>query len=69
MGPLILSHHCATFGVHKPSRTENNGVYNISFNSNSNTEITMLRFLCRGLKMAVLELVASKCERKKSKFE
>ena len=68
-GPLILSHHCAKFGVHKPCRTENNGAYNISFNSNSNAEITMLRFLCRGLKMAILELVASKCERKKSKFE
>ena len=31
-GPLILSHHPAKFGVHKPYGTENNGVFNISSN-------------------------------------
>ena len=35
-GPVILNHHPARFGVHRPNGTENNGVYSISSNSNSN---------------------------------
>ena len=46
--PLILSLHPAKFGVHRPNGTGNNGVCNIcsnsNCNSNSNTEVPMLRF-------------------------
>ena len=44
--PLILSHHPAKFGVHRPYGTGNNGVCNISSNSssNSNAEVRMSRF-------------------------
>ena len=43
---LILSHHSAKFGVHRPYETGNNGVCNIisNSNSNSNAEIPMPRF-------------------------
>ena len=40
--PLILSHHPAKFGVHRPYGTGNNGICNIS--SNSNAEVPMPRF-------------------------
>ena len=41
---LILSHHPAKFGVHRPYGTGNNGVCNISSNSNSSAEALMPRF-------------------------
>ena len=37
VGPLILNHHPARFGVHRPNGTENNGACSISSNSNSNS--------------------------------
>ena len=45
-GPLILSDHPASLGVHRPSGTGNNGVCNISSNpnSNSNAKVPMSRF-------------------------
>ena len=45
-GVPILSHHAASFGVHRPYRTGKNGVCSISsnFNSNSNAEVPMPRF-------------------------
>ena len=47
VGPLILSHHPAKFGSHRPYETVSNGVYNISSNcsSSSNVEVPMLRFI------------------------
>ena len=43
----MLNHHPVTFGVHKPNGTGNNGVYSISSNSNSisNVEVPMPRFI------------------------
>ena len=38
-GLLILNHHTAKFGVHKPNETGNNGVFSITFNSNSNPNV------------------------------
>ena len=35
--PLILNHHPARFGVHRPNGTRNNGVYTISSNSKSSS--------------------------------
>ena len=49
-GPLILSHHPAKIGVHRPYGTVNNGICNISSNSsstsnsNSNAQVPMPRF-------------------------
>ena len=43
-GPLVLSHHPAKFGVQRPYGAGNNGVCNISSNSNSNAEVPMSRF-------------------------
>ena len=50
VGPLILSDHPAKFGDHRPYGTRNDGVCNISsnsnsiFNSNSNADVPMPRF-------------------------
>ena len=48
MGPLILSDHPAKFRVHRPYGTGNNGICNISSNSNSisnsNVKVPMPRF-------------------------
>ena len=47
-GPLILSDHPAKFRVHRPYGTGNNGICNISSNSNSisnsNVKVPMPRF-------------------------
>ena len=45
-GRLILNHHPARFGVHRPYGTGNNGVCSISSDSNSdsNAEVPMPRF-------------------------
>ena len=51
-GTLILSHHTAKFGIHRPCGSRGNDVSNISSNSNSkfnskfnsNAEVPMLRF-------------------------
>ena len=40
----MLSHHLNKFGVHKPYGTGNNGVCNISSNSNSNAEVQLPSF-------------------------
>ena len=61
----MLSHYPANFVVHRPDRTGNDGVCNISFNSssisssNSNVEVPMPRFT-NGLVKTKYEFLAKK---------
>ena len=58
VGPLILSHHPAKFGVHKTNGTGNNGVcdissnsnFNSNFSSNSNAEVYKALFIVKYIK-------------------
>ena len=63
-GPLVLSHHPAKFGVHRPYGTLNNGVYYIGSNSNSNAEVPMSRFT-NGLKIYLSLIKDLKNKKKK----
>ena len=51
----MLRHLPAKFAAHRSYKTENNDACDTS--SNSNTEVPMLGFQCRGLQITVLQLV------------